>query len=338
VTIARRPNRGNVRRATRGRRLPWIPAVFALSLVSILCDPLQAKLCGDDVEGHDVPCDCGDTVVSSVVLGTDPVVEKQCDGDGLIVRGMRTGALTVDLGGKTLRGSGRGTGIRVVSGAEGARVLGGGGNATISGFGDGVMATGTQPVALIQGIIVRNSARDGLRVGGDGYRIEQVESYGSGRDGFALAGRNFTIAATQAVSSGRFGYLIMGRNGRVGRTEEDLNRAILSGTDGFSIVGSGHRFVGCEALNNGRNGLSLRGVQHQISFCRAENNLDNGITGTGSAWVLQGNTTRGNHNDGLTVRGTSLIDDGGNRGSDNRGEQSHRPAVQCEIGGVPCKP
>jgi hypothetical protein len=307
----------------------------------LACTAVQAKLCGDDVGGQNVTCDCGDTVVSNVALDDDPVVERQCPSDGLIVRGTQTdGPLIVDLGGKTLRGSGNGAGIWIVSGGEfgGALLLGGGGGARIAGFQDGVLASGSEPVALIRGIVVRNSTRDGLRVGGSGYRIEQVESYSSGRDGFSLSGSDFTVVGSRAVSSGRFGYLITGQNGAIGTSREALNRASLSGTTGFNVLGSGHRLVGCEALHNGRDGVALRGPQHQIISCRAENNLGNGIVGTGSAWLLRTNSTRANRNHGLVVRGVALVDGGGNSGTENLGELSQQAAVQCEIGGTPCSP
>jgi hypothetical protein len=309
--------------------------------VLLLCTPLQAKLCGDDVGGLNVACDCGDTVISSVTLGDDPVAQKECPSDGLIVRGTQTeGPLTIDLAGKTLRGSGKGAGIWVVSGgkAGGALLLGGAGGATILSFKDGVLASGREPVTLIRDIVVRNSTRDGLRVGGNGYRIEEVESYSSGRDGFSLSGSDFTVVGSRAVSSGRFGYLVTGQNGTIGTSREAPNRATLSGTTGFNLLGSGHRLVGCEALHNGRDGVALRGAQHQVISCRAENNLGDGIAGTGSAWLLRTNSTRANRNHGLVVRGVALIDGGGNSGVENLGELSQRAAVQCEISGAPCLP
>jgi hypothetical protein len=36
------------------------------------------------------------------------------------------------------------------------------------------------------------------------------------------------------------------------------------------------------------------------------------------------------------VRGPGLLDEGGNRGADNRGEAGTREAVQCAISGTPC--
>jgi hypothetical protein len=307
----------------------------------LLCAPLHAKLCGDDVEGRDIPCDCGDTVVSSVVLRDDPVTRRECPSDGLIVRGMAPdGGLTIDLQGKTLRGAGKGAGIWILAGGKtGVRLLGGPERATISSFSDGVLASRMEAVALIRNIVIRSSTRDGLRVSGRGYRVEDVESYSSGRDGFSLGGSDFTITGNQAVSSGRFGFFITGQNGSIGSPHErDWNRAILSGTTGFNLLGSGHRLVGCEAMHNGRDGVALRGAQHQVISCRAERNMADGITGTGTAWLLRANSTRANRNDGLVVRGVALVDGGGNGGVENLGDLSQRATVQCEIAGAPCQP
>jgi len=315
-------------------------ALFRLTAVALLgaClldSPLDAKLCGDDVDGKDVACDCGDTVVSSVVLQNDPVTARQCPSDGLIVRGMEEGVLTVNLNGQTLRGSGKGAGVWIMGGGGGSLV--GGPGASVIGFRDGVLASGAQSVSSIRQVIVRNSTRDGVRVSGTGYRVENVESYSSGRDGFSLAGRHFTVLGTQAVSSGRFGYMITGQNGLIGGAREAQNRATLSGSTGFNILGSGHQLVECESLHNARDGVALSGAKHEVISCQAERNLGNGITGTGSAWLLRTNSTRANRNHGLLVRGVSLIDGGGNRGTENLGELSQRAAVQCEIGGEPCE-
>ena len=39
-----------------------------LVLLSVLLVPAGAKNCGDDVDGVDVPCSCGDIVVSDLVM------------------------------------------------------------------------------------------------------------------------------------------------------------------------------------------------------------------------------------------------------------------------------
>src|SRR5262245_19343711 len=121
------------------------PASSALLFLAFLWlpTPAGAKLCGDDVTGHDVPCACGDVVTSDVVLGAgDPVTQDTCPSDGLTVRARGTArTLTVDLAGQHLRGAGHGAGLLVVYGGPGgARVISTGGPATVEGFQDGVVA------------------------------------------------------------------------------------------------------------------------------------------------------------------------------------------------------
>src|SRR5262249_30165081 len=90
---------------------PFWVAVLAVTLPVVA----QAKLCGDNVGGLDIPCSCGDTLVSNVVLGNDPIVTETCTADGLIVKATDAShGVTIDLAGKTLRGNGHGTGIWVV--------------------------------------------------------------------------------------------------------------------------------------------------------------------------------------------------------------------------------
>src|SRR5258707_695047 len=109
---------------TAGRaRRNWLVAGFLAGLGGTAA---SAEVCGGGVDGSDVPCACGDVVVSSVRLDGDPVVSgAPCRHDGLIVRAPEElrRAIIVDLNGATLRGSGNGVGIRIVGGGPGgARV------------------------------------------------------------------------------------------------------------------------------------------------------------------------------------------------------------------------
>ena len=83
------------------RRVWAVFRLFALALLgtALVGSPLRAKLCGDDVGGRDIACDCGDTVVSSVVLRDDPVTTRECPSDGLIVR-QHTESLVEALAGR----------------------------------------------------------------------------------------------------------------------------------------------------------------------------------------------------------------------------------------------
>src|SRR5579862_3150946 len=129
----------------RSRRRTRIEIVLrVLSFLALLLPATaHAKLCGDDVQGRDVPCACGDTLVSSVVLTDDPVTTTVCPGDGLIVRPSGVVGITVDLNGQTIRGSNRGSGLWVLAG--GARVVSSRQPAHIEHFRDGVVAQGDDP-------------------------------------------------------------------------------------------------------------------------------------------------------------------------------------------------
>src|SRR5260221_9488664 len=123
---------------TRGARRAAITLRSALAIglgAGLWAAPLAAKLCGDDVDGHDVPCACGDVVVSSVALASDPILGGRCPHDGLIVRAPDAArTVVIDLQGHTLRGSGTGVGIRLVAGGQGgARGISSGGAAPAVG-------------------------------------------------------------------------------------------------------------------------------------------------------------------------------------------------------------
>jgi hypothetical protein len=103
---------------------PTLGAVLTCTLLAA-AGQVSAKNCGDDVDGQDVPCACGDTVVSNLALGADPILDAPCPADGLLVRVNDTrSGLTVDLRGNTIRGQGRGMGIWVLNGGKGgARIV-----------------------------------------------------------------------------------------------------------------------------------------------------------------------------------------------------------------------
>src|SRR5215510_4009825 len=225
-------------------------ALAAVCLAILLGRPAAAKLCGDDVDGQDVPCACGDVLVSSVTLGDDPVVTgAACTQDGLLVRAPEARRpLIIDLHGTTLRGSGAGVGLRIIAGGPGgARVQSSSGVATIAGFEDGIVARGTDTVALIEDVVVRDSTRDGVRVSGPDFTVRRVEVHTAARDGFALGGRGFWIADTRAADCGRFGYSVMGASGQIGQPGAG-NLAERSGFAGFSVMGSGHTLADCTAV------------------------------------------------------------------------------------------
>jgi hypothetical protein len=310
----------------------------ALSMLVVLAGAprAQAKLCGDDVQGQDVPCDCGDTVVSSVVLTDDPVTSTVCSGDGLIVRAGSTAAIIIELNGKTLRGSGQGAGLWVLyGGTGGARVASSGVAAHLEGFRDGVVAQGADSLAVLDRVSVARSRRDGVRVHGAYYNVNDTEVADSGHDGFALGGHDFRVTSTRALRSGRFGYMVMGTRTVMGAPGAG-NTSQSSGNAGFNLSGMTMSVSDCTVSGAVKDGVVLSGTDVTIEGCVATDNLESGIVGDGLNWYLRNNQAVGNGHDGLVVRGSYVFDEGGNSGSGNRGERWHRPAVQCTVSGVPC--
>ncbi len=314
---------------------------LALLSVCVLLAPARswAKLCGDDVEGRDVPCACGDVVASDVVLGDDPVTTTVCPGNGLIVRaGSGAKVVTVDLHGHALHGSGRGSGVWLIyGGPSGARLLSSNGPALIDGFHDGVSAHGANAVSVIADLVVTHSGRDGIRVFSSDYEIRETEVWDSGQDGFWLRGKGFWLSTTRAVGSGRYGYFVLGQDGQLGETNAGAE-AVGSKDSGFHIMGSGHRLLDCQAMGSGKAGVQLNAMNMDVEGCTAVENGTDGIWGMGGDLRLQGNRAEDNGRNGILVWGAGMEDGGGNQGTGNQGTGQQRQTVQCEIGGVPCAP
>jgi len=299
-----------------------------------------AKLCGDKVEGVDVPCECGDVVVSDLTLAGDPVTSATCPRDGLIVRASEAKqALTIDLAGRTLRGNGRGVGIWLFQGGgAGARVVSTGGRGVIEGFRDGIIGQGPVSVSLIDGITVQKVKRDGMRLFDvAATAIRNTTVVDAGRDGFWVSGKGYRLTGTRALRSRRVGYHLMGTDAFIGMAGAG-NVAEESGGEGFSVMGRGHRLVECVATRSGQEGMKLSGMRYEIVDCRAQDNGGDGIAGRGMEWRVAGSKAIDNDNNGLAVSGRAIVDVGGNVGSGNRGRKQRRPVIQCRLGEATCTP
>lgn len=328
------------RLAPRGG-FPLYNLVWLLTALWVVAAPgkVSAKLCGDAVNGQDVPCACGDTLVSDLVLGSDPVLDAPCPQDGLIVRAAPeiTGNVRIDLHGKTLRGTGVGTGIWVVYGGPGgAQIVSSEGRAVVSGFRDGIVGHGPDTVVLVDGVNVSGSGRDAVRLAAPGFAIRNTETHNAGRDGFSLAGDRFRLTSTQAVDSKRYGYFLTGQDGAIGEPGAG-NVAQGSGAEGFNVMGMGHRLVECVASGSGKDGVHLNTMHVELSGCSASQNRGSGIAGMAMGSTFTQNQATDNDVDGMHVGGPGVVDGGGNTGSGNRGQGQHRPAAQCEIGSAPCQ-
>lgn len=321
--------------ATRSVRTGTFIVVALLSLGA----SAQAKLCGDDVAGADVPCACGDVVVSDLTITDDPVARGACAGDGLMVRALDAQtAITVDLAGATLRGDGTGTGILAIyGGAGGVRIVSTGAAATIDNFRDGVAAHGTDSISLLEHVNVTRSARDGVRIHAENYQVRNVDVRASGRDGFGIMGGHFRVADTLAATNARHGYFIMGRNGMLGLSGHGI-AARGNGGAGIQVGGDTHQIVECSATSNNKQGVHALGDGHEIFGCEADENLGDGIAGMGNRWRVGGNRAQSNGGNGIDVRGPNLTDLGRNTGAGN-GSLVAEPQipVQCRFNTDTCR-
>jgi hypothetical protein len=234
----------------------------------VLAGTAEGKLCGDDVDGRDVPCACGDVVVSDLRLGDDPVAAAPCPTDGLVVRA-RPGAargLRIDLGGRTLRGSGRGRGLWIVAGGPGgAHVESTGQPAVVDGFGEGLVAVGEHTLAAARGLRVERPRRAGVRVHGRGWSLVDVAVTDAGGDGFSLGGSDFRVDGTRAVRSRGSGYAIAGRQGVLGDGGGLV--AEESGADGLALSGRGHRLARCRVTASGRRDVRVSARDAVVTDC-----------------------------------------------------------------------
>lgn len=307
-------------------------------VVLFVAGPAVAGRCGDDVGGRDIPCACGDTVVSSVVLTDDPVTAGPCGNNGLIIGVPRTAEdIEVDLNGRSLRGSGKGAGVWVMSGgSQGARIVSNGAPAVIEGFRDGIIARTRGTVRVIDNIIAIANVRDGIQVFSDDVQIRGSEAQQSGRDGISVRGKRWVLKEVRAVDSRRYGINASGTTGSVGVRRAGV-MAENSGRVGINVMGSGHRIVDCVAVGGQGDGLATAGDYFEVIGCLTVDNRGRGINATSSMTRAQDNHAERNGEDGVLFRGHALQDAGGNFGVDNGGLRGGEPIKQCEIGGVSCR-
>lgn len=187
-------------------RCPVSAAVVWASSLILLAAPALAD-CGDSIDGERVPCRCGDIVIADTRLQPDdPVVTEQCPADGLLVRApVQARTVVVDLNGQELRGSGVGTGVRILhGGVEGAAIVGGVGDVpgVIAGFREGIRSTRPDDLRLLTNVVVRGSSDTGVVVRGNRASIESVRVEGNGGDGLRASGRSLDLLDLEADGNG----------------------------------------------------------------------------------------------------------------------------------------
>jgi hypothetical protein len=219
--------------------------VFLLASVTVFTGgAAYAARCGDDVDGRRVACACGDVLVSDArLLPTDPVVAKRCEGDGLIVRApVGAPSLRLDLGGQTLLGAGRGTGVRVLRGGEGGcAIVGGAGGekGVVAAFGTGLRAGDLDAVREVQNVDFSGNARDGVYLRSKSAAVSGLRAERNGRDGLRIGGRTPRIHDVDARENGRYGVHVTAREAEVDGARSRANRrADFRGHTGAQAAGA----------------------------------------------------------------------------------------------------
>lgn len=321
------------------RALSRRPIVLAMAILIAAVSPAASLVCGDDVEGVDVPCRCGDIVVSDLVLTDDPILSEPCDRDGLIVRARPDApAVTIDLAGHRLRGLGRGVGIRVLHGGlGGVRIVSGAGPARIDGFRDGLVSESHRfGVVEVLDLEIQGVGRDGVRIFGDGLLLRNIVVTGAGRDGVFVRGAGWTIEDIVAQGNGRHGVGIMGAGHtiRPGSTRHSV-RAEGNRGDGVRLWGSDHRLRSCRSASNVGDGVAVNGARLDLTGCDVRANAKAGIAGMATSTRFIDNRAWDNLGGGIVVHGHTLLDGGGNVAQGNGA--GHLRSGECRLGLEECR-
>jgi hypothetical protein len=201
--------------------------------------------------GGGTPCSCGNTVMTSRTLASDPVVRDVCPGDGLVI-GASDVVLTLK-GGNTIRGTGNGAGILLGVGVSGVTVRSGG----ISGFTTGVRSTGNDG-STFSALVVRGNADAGLEIAGDGNTIDRVIAEANGA-GIVVDGDGNVAFNNRAPDNGT-GVTVTGNVNTVSRNVVERSAGL-----GMVVDGTGTLVERNQIASSGDDGLTLTGTGHTVS-------------------------------------------------------------------------
>jgi parallel beta-helix repeat protein len=312
------------------------------SWASITCDWTTYYICGDAVNPYeetwdsdcpdwllDIPCDCGDTVVSDTKL--DPTFDNVtssdssdvCWGDGLDVES----GVTLDCGSATLRGSGYGNGISVKY--ESYVTIK---NCHVQTFGNGIYAKKSHHLTL-------NSVKSKFNYE-DGAHFDNVTSstvkasflQDNGDDGIELDENDGNVVQGTRIERNAYGvYLNSAHNDQI--LNNQINNNLFEGvlaegdSDGNTIANNvitgnnegikltddanGNTLSGNSTNNNFEEGIELEPGYWDspdgnfILNNKAEKNGEEGIDIESSDNTVSGNKGQKNGDNGLEVDGGS---------------------------------
>ena len=265
-------------------------------------------LCGDDVDGADVPCACGDVVVSSMVLGDDPVATgAACPHDGLLIRVARPGLVAASSICRPHAARKRqGVGLRVSERRARRRPR-------------RQQRRHRRPRRLRRRHR-RRAARDSVAL------VEDLPSAAARATACASRRRDFVVPSrrgahrrarrlrarrhaasrsldTRAADCGRFGYLVMGDSG-VSRSARRRQHRRTQRHAGFNLMGVGHALADCAARGGRKDGVMLQASQLDVRGCRAARQRRRRHRRAWAiAWHLADNLAVDNGGDGVPCAG-----------------------------------
>jgi hypothetical protein len=268
------------------------PRLFLLALLSLIVSlgsgavtRAHAADCGDGV----APCGCDDTVVVDTTLdATDPVTSTICPCNGLTVQG---GGVTLDLGGRTLTGSGQCVGIEVS--AFGVTVV----NGHIHNFGTGLEAFDHD--GRFASLELANNDT-GARVRSAGNVLAKSIVHQNRRLGIAVD-RGGSVRNVLVTGNGGAGILV-GDSGKVERSTVTHNAEA-----GVLVTGVGGTIANSSVRDNGAEGIVVAVTGNTVARNVVTQNLGTGIDVSGGGHAIDQNrvTANGGH-------GINFVAGGGN--------------------------
>lgn len=173
---------------TTPNRMRAVCAFLVATANAVALVPAQPAAAADC--GGAIPCGCRDTVVADRTLdATDPVTTAPCS----LVPGSAAlfvdPGVTLNLGGRTITGSGNHTGVIL---GTGSKLVGPG---TIEKFGRGVVGVTSADGIVITGVTASGNTGAGFDLLSDGNTLTGNLALGNGGDGIIISGTNNVVSS-----------------------------------------------------------------------------------------------------------------------------------------------
>lgn len=298
------------------------------------------SVCGDTAgpDGTDIPCECGDKVVTNTKLtGSDPVVSKNpddiCHGTALCI-----GAddITLDCKDLVLRGPGYGYNAGVdLYDHSGVTIK----KCKIQGFTVGIDAGSGFGAASANSMLSNQLTNNGTGIEVSHSTANTVNNNdASGNEGDGIAFDNVTASTfdnNKTLNNGEdgiHGYVssnnVISNNRSEGNSYNGLfleyssinavtGNQLNDNDDGLDVEGSNNVISGNRTSENYEDGIDVEGDNNVLDSNNGNNNGENGIeVETGSGNVVLKNTFNKNGEHGICVV-SGNVNAGGNKGSNN---------------------